>query len=1044
MANIPKNIDEVVSNYLTDGFNSLNPNSLDDSGLSKNLLTDNEITQSAQQYNDKYLFKNIVPLNHVSFPYFLTRSSGNNTMPEVASLFLKTFLRKLDIPNIYDLLLNYNNPQTISNIPYPLATYLGSLNYFNNTEPIKYDKDRIFNMINNVSNVFVNRDIYNENSLKKQISSNVNEFDLTKFRLSNTRILNRSYFTPNLIVYNFDFGDGLKTRSISFKDNTFRTYAGQPVIGYGIQNNFIKEYHKLIFNSSLGDFDNKPFTIISGDLGILKPIKTYNSEIEFTAFYRSVTAGLGYDLQLNRLVEIFTSALTTIKNTNIDITNYNKNYPSLDKQITDLFLVYSKLKTAYLNGSISDDTLNSYISDLCDVNILGTKDISEINNFYSSINSNDVICDFYYIIAFVLFSSYKNVGLDPTKWTKSELTKNNIHKSVYQRFNKGALKLIDYTFLSETSLPTYLNKELFRVNTDAKTRLFNFFKVLWDPEKSNLDIKFNNLTSKSVFTLYPSAGGVFFPDTLINNKNISILHNNTPILPNSSGKINIPYSNLKDLHLFNNEQAAFNSAAVNDFFGVDLDLKNIQDSRLEQYLIPTSLTTQNELTIDTDESGFKKLLSFRFNNSTILKNTSRLLWFDPAYFGINLTDKLDYKTGSTKPSRDFVRFNIDYIEPTDMLEQRLVDNRYFNLIDLPLNGKINFGEYDTRLYKSFNTNLDNTTEEILKTEKTIVEQYLNQFKYNRLLDIVSIDNLDYFTNLFKDFSTIDKKPLDGFYNLKSLMMACTFLTSDELKPITINGLTYNSNDISLLLLGNHSYNYDFIAKSGIAAILNASLTLSQHSRFEQVSQEFLSMATPTLNFTNYGSVENKNGIHFNSSHNILTMPEVFFSNVTNFDEYLVKIRTQSPEITGEDLGKYFFRKVYFGDNYIDNYSDNFNSNEINSAVNKYVLDSNLILNKDLNMLDIFNKITIQFFKDINVLLTKDNIEYLVKPLRTYIIKILEDNKLLDTKYLYSGELVTLDDISKDFNNRLSEKIKKSQFNRPNRLPILPDGPSMGL
>jgi len=1043
-----KNIDDVVESYLDEGYSSLNTEKQKDSGLANfqfDSTTTNEFIASVNGYDDNYLFKNIPPVNHISFPYYLILGMGDksNKLPEVSAIFLKTFLRVLNTPDFNQSLIKYlNTAQTIGNIPYPISLYLGSLRYFNNNEPKIYDVNKLFSKTNGVNDISGKGEVYSLGDLKKTISYTYpNDKKLQIYIPSHLKILNRSIYNTSTILYDYQDDTEIKNGKITHLTKYGSKYStSSPLVGYGIQNNFINEYNKFLFNKSLNGLETitgtDVYTAVGCDLGVIKPLKTYDGEIEFTAYYRNLTVGLGYDLRLDVLVSDFRNALTKINKTNFSKTDFTIAYPELNKPLIDLFLIYSRLKIGYLNGSITNDILKKLINDLCSVDLLD-------NNTQQTSNQKDYN-DFYYIIVFVLFSSFKNNPNLVDDNNKLEL--NPIYKSVYQRFNKWAKLKINFNELAEMSLPIELQKKLFQINEKQEVNLFNFFTELWVKERNNLETKYTGLSNKSTFALYPSAGGIFYPDMLMQNTKDSILIHDFNVSNFNPSALNIntfspksdyapgKFWNLKKMYdLPNSAQISFTSKKIYITNTLELLSKSylnttyIQDRTTSQYFLP--FTLDPNYNIDTSEDGYQKILDLSFDNDSILKNSNRLLWFDPAYFGGNLTGLRYINNGYTEAN---LSDSIQFRDELDPLEYLLSENIYFKNLDLSLNRSIIDNNFDPRPDKLF-VNINNSSKKEVNNDKLKIDAYLNQHKYSRILDSVSFDKLDYFSQLFQDFSDINKKPDDGLYNIKSLIMACTFLTSDEIRTIINNKITYNSIDISMMLIGNHTYNYDFIASSGISKILNSSLTLTQHSRVKEVINEFLSTSTQVLNFTEFGTVESKDSTYFNTAHNILTMPEIFFSNVTNFGEYLEKINTNRPsnipEISSSDLGKYIFRKTYFGDKVVPNFSINYDKIEIHDAINKLITDSNLIVNKELNIQDIFIQIVEQFFKEVNVEISINTIEYLIKPIRAYIVKVLEENDLLDSKYLYGNPLIFYKDIVTDFDKKLADQLTIEEINK---------------
>lgn len=257
-------------------------------------------------------------------------------------------------------------------------------------------------------------------------------------------------------------------------------------------------------------------------------------------------------------------------------------------------------------------------------------------------------------------------------------------------------------------------------------------------------------------------------------------------------------------------------------------------------------------------------ISIRFTDPpSIHGNTVRLLWFENPKYAYQL--EFGYKT----------------------LNNKLI--------------KIN---YD-KIFKHNKINFIPTTE---SDEKDI----LGKYSISMLMDSLDFEKLESFGLLFDDFVNNKRDGFDNF-TLKSLLLASTVFGGEELIQSSIG-----SEDLLYQLVGNSAYNYDFVCYSGIASIINITLTNYQELKCNNVINEFLSNKVSIANFTPMGSVEhNASNIQ---PHNFPVSLDFIFGQPNGEFDY-TDFMSQFGGSDDVNTIRYFARKVLFGDQYIKPYRD---------------------------------------------------------------------------------------------------------------------------
>lgn len=1024
-------IDEIKS-YLEKGYNSINFKVHEG-----NIDTTYKYIPDYQIRNHKNF------VNHISFANFFCEKYYNNqnsyTQNGLALLYM--VLRDLTLETDHTYMYKiFNKNQEVLNLPFPIVLFLGGLYYFHeNRDELEYD----------IKKVFYNTNGYKDNEYLDKIVKSISSVEyVDKFD---------KHTAPNIRIFNRSFHD----------DNDFNI----PTNGFGIQNRYINAYNSYMLDEHSGYTSSEPFAAKQSTVN-LKPLKTYNSDIEFSSFYRNLSINDGFNYNTDQFKNTFELKIK-------DLLKFKRNNNETDFNgvLIDIFLIICKLKVLYISKKINKDKLKELVTSLCDFNYLGEN-----------------VCDFYYLIFYVYYSFYniKNIS------TGIDIDKHNIVSKPINRI-KSTLnptpQLLSFDFIEQTSLPDiYLQNVNNQVNN-----IYNLFINLWDKESQHLNDKYNNLDDKSTFLLYPSAGGICYPHKLFytfNEKfefnepiNVFRLRSNNLFFDKNIGRgrggrsgtnlfiLRTEYDrNLSDIDygVLNRlqENGIFYKKAENKVALLKDNLSDILQGVVNrapnfnlnkeinytitpfepQYLLPVL-----DSKVNLSRIGLNNISYVHYDNPTILKNSSRLFWFDTNQ-GLDITnfgdvDKLNVRKMIRIPTITNYFSNINtsgelflYTKSFDYIENLLKNKQFFDYINTEPYDKF----LDYRKDFKYKINEDEVRNKVINIEK-----YKNQFKFNTIIDSLDFEKLEHFKDMFLNFCDENFNNYENNYqnfSLKGLIKSINIIGSSELQPISYNNKLYNSDDISLLLIGNDGYLYDFYCVSMISGILNSSLTYSQKYKYEESISEF-SKGYTIQNSSQYGSVET--GEYKLNIHNLITMPEVLFAGVNNYDELIEKYREVNSSLTDKDLNSYFFRKIYFGDQFIKPFNENYNIDDIDKFIQNYIQNNNLTFNvlSDVNLdaleinlpsvelmdrslpfdidglienlssgnnfideldeldlsaydsFQIFKDCVIYFFKMLNIELTTQNMKHLIKPLRSFIFFILKDNNILNEDYIYGNKII---------------------------------------
>jgi hypothetical protein len=950
----------------------------------------------------------------------------NNFFPEMALMFLKSYgsslIKETDCAlNPKRLISIFNKNQELVEIPYPIALLLGGLYYFqeNKLEITDQSGPQVFSRINGVkvlADGFYEKDIYQINDLIRKpgsylsykqaiISNKASEQMVEELTFPNVRILNRSVLSKSGPGFNnpiqavrFNIKNGVNNNGQDeFESWNLSTFTTMPAVGYGIQNKFLNDYNKTLFGEYLNGLktktdedDGKPHVLSGGFSGILKPFKTYNSNfIEFTAFYRNLCVkNVTYDI--NALVEELKTATKDLKKSN---TNSNTLLTGYIKS----FIVYSKLKAAFLAGQFGTKALlKEGIKSLCEVN--------NIDSAYNdSLSSSEKMCDFYYLVSHVFFTSFreqiqKSVVKNKTATPHEASLLNRLNFTNY-KVSIGNGKTEDsIAYLQEETVGRSKGSPGYLLNNDPSTKekqidnLTNFLYKIWGIEKANLktDNSYKNIspTSFGIFALYPSAGGFLTPNNLIlstskqGGQDLNIFDYKTAVYTSTTWDKDAKKYVLNaapNLYSINDEPTwnpARGVSGLDERYQVSGKVVDPLDGK-EETLFSDFKSIADESTYMADpeqkryiiHAGFDRLDFLKrsnFNNTSILKNTTRFLWFESTLIGTQL-------------SMDSINTQEGVLEKFDF--------------DDGVTLSIYPGENNVSYFR-------NITPQLISYDglKVAIESgYINNYDFSRILDSVNVEKLEEFSTLFQDFAKLSPNNNLNTFNLNSLVKSSTILASEHIKDAFSGGkfkdpqtsIELTTDEISYMLIGNSWWNYEFTAEANISKFFNVALTQTQKKRCETVADQFCSYDITIANKSTIDSVT-KLGDFQLSLHNFHSSPEVLFTNAKTYDDLKTTLKDSS--VSDESFNKLIARRILFGDQYVPSYENvdslkgeiiELNKSYLYSRIHHLVSVGN-IDTTDLAFNNFYFDCVKTFFKYLNIKYTKNNYKQLLKLLRSYI------------------------------------------------------------
>ena len=997
--------------------------------------------------NSKFFSNYRIPLNTTLLADALVSRFDNGDtdfFPELALMFLKTYTKEIFENTDFaidpkNLIAVFNKNQELVELPYPVALLLGGLYYFQENEIIIGDQspDKLFNRINGVVNnnneVYNNAELYRKpgtfiekNGERQTTNGRTQAIVIEEYKFPSVRLLNRSLYPSDKKT--FKIKTGVDNGVEIIENVNINTKSTMPAIGFGIQNKFLNYYNKTLFGEYLNGSkteknDGLPNVLAGGYGGILKPLKTYNSdEIEFTAFYRNLFVS-GYSYPIDLLVAELDEATKNLKKLprgslnqiiTADITEKYEN----DSNVAYIkaFLVYSKLKANFLSGNIdTKENLKKRIAELCNIN--------NIDSQYNTETNNDKLTDFYFLVSHVFFTSFHRVDSD---------TKNDLDQpfDLKYRLSFG----VPYSVIYRKSV---INNTLYNIlNQESGTKeeqinsLTNFLYKIWSLEKSNLKQNYR-LGSKSTFAIYPSAGGFISPNSLLINSNKESLG----LSPTNRLENKYPTFSPNDTIIKNllNFAGKLGDSFKQDRGDIGLSLITSNEKMVDPSSDYKKSATQygnganrlldklNELNkstpfqLDDPKSGkyllekgsdrVKFLVDYCFNNHSILNNTTRFFWFENNSLGNDL--KLDRSNENGWVDANGNTFNIFYENENgikDAVNTEESNLHYFR--------NINLGLVDHKVFKSYS-----------------LYSFNSNYDFNRLMDSINIEKLIDFSEEFKKFAKISVTNNNSF-NLNSLIKASTIIKDSNFEEVTTNisDFKLTGDDITLLLIGNSMYNYEFVSKCGLATYLNIALTTAQKFRCESVVTEFSSNITTVANKSAIDSVT-KLGDFELSIHNFHSSPEVLFTNTKTYEELKGALQGGISDLS---FNKLIARRILFGEQFVPSYTEltQQQKTEIESLNKSYLyskIHHPINIDTEIRYDEYYVSIVKSFFKYLNIRYTKENYKQLLKLIRGYSYLVSSEKKILNIEFLPNTGIV-------DFNayQTYIKQLEQSTFS-----PLLP-------
>ena len=797
--------------------------------------------------------------------------------------------------------------------------------------------------------------------------------------------------------------------------------------------------------------DNIPYHIIGNYNGRLKTMKTYNDQnVNFMTSYVSHAPNFNFDL--SNLSESFGNLTSSIK--------LDEDFLFTDKESTkkiEFFLMLSKIKVNYLSGKTSQTEVYDLLKILCEVNNLNAKETAI--NTEESYDLPDFVALLLYSI-YPPDGPEPSEGFNRPNKGYRVLSKYLVDESSFigistetPSINNLGLSLQkqiidlsgDYTDISRI-VTTFLidmwsmesdrlkSRKLSKVDGKGVFVLYpgaggglevnNLFtasdtetKLNDSTTKDDYEYKKTNVVStiisdndKSLSTYikglnYEDSNFIEYEPTILNDM---LLYGNTREFyqryENIDTEINRPRIPSETINKFTKKRTIPANINTNDkAFLVDLNPYDpVYYEPKVSFSNPTTVKKINYLdryddvhiiANTTDPDAIHRL---KFDNRTLILNSSRLLWFDqPTYTG-RLTpthNKYLIKGNEINGGGSYITL-ADTIETTnyiydidiygDEFKNRFTENGFYNNEGYDLTFK-NFpkgkGLY---LPRSYNFQNDPDANNLIKfSDKS---EYHETSSIKSMIDIFDIDKLEDFRTLYKQFS--NNKTSEYFtktfnsFNFKSLLKHLCIIGHENLPSIlTLHGRTYNKNEISALLYGYTGHFIQFASTTGLSRLLNTSLTIAQESKASVVIDEFLNDKITVNNYSTMGplNVENTTG---NPTH--IKINSFAFNPIIAYSSE-EKTYSSIVGVVGDQL---LFRTILFGDQNIQPYNPDIQDPlVIEYLIDKYVyldLDYSKFINPSLGTKHVITQLTKNFFTLLNIELNEGNLKLLVSYLRDYI------------------------------------------------------------
>lgn len=881
-------IDNIISDYLSN--NRLDKGvSLTDSFLNEikdyqqTLPTYVKQTYKKKRTDPKANDSYSTPMNNINFINGV--SIGINATPntdqftEAALILLSSLTNEnnkflIDIDGLTKL---FKSGSTIIELPYPLALYLGGLYHFRNgniTNRLDVGGENIIN------DVYYKLDGHKIAKNKEKVDLKING-SLSPFYGGTHPEDGFKAYAPAIPII---------TDAV-YDNNNYKINI--PNFSYGTLSAFMNDYHHFFTGNYIdgtASIDNQSYHSIGGRNGSIKSFKTYQHDV--------VNFMGHYSVLYNNLPIVYDE--TTIKK---DYNELVKNVNSVEEyktKLIDLFLIFGKIKLAYLNNTLTKDNLLKLITDL------GTP-LDKINPvYYTNTGSLNVPCtSFGYFVYNFLYSD--NINPD-----------NRVNISSF------VLNPLGLTVKSE---PTYL---------------LNLLISAWDMEKAYItNNSFPGVDDNLLVLLYPSAGGVYYPNNIIPTDVVLAADNL------------IDYKTLGSSNSIQRVKHINESRPLKNFEDRHYSFLPSKPTKPNPYIAPTKSSKAYfaynfNSSVDT-QSRVNNMVNTLFDNRSIVENATRMLWFDTANGGTQL--------GSS-----------------DNLSSDLTTIKVETNNDTLLTKKIK-SDYLTSIYKDGDGVQDLTVNP--------------KYKIKDLYDSIDIEKLEYFERAFVEFSTSGNIAFannNNNYSFETLIKSISTVGYADLSKIIYKGQTYSQDELAIIIAMYSSYYYYYGDFYGIAQLINAALTQAQYNKVVDINKtgvlnEFLCQRLAINNYSTIGATALLTSKFGTNYHGFMFRPDVIFpSDTLTIDEknYV-----------------YYFRKLVFGDQILLPY------NTPKSLIN---LQTDLVetyINYKTNDFDNVKKIVIEpivkyIFNKLNISYQDDYVKLLLPLLNNFINKVVGDTDLVKT------------------------------------------------
>lgn len=1010
------------------------------------------------------------PVNHAIFAQNIVNESKTGKLFKTAQLFISNLATESNNGVISPTQLGsiFKRTQGLVEVPIHLVLYIGGLYdfYYYGTPDTNID----IKTINGVSNkdggdllsepLLLNKHYgsygFDDNNLKiatlpfvkpltPRFIDDLMSFDYESYR---DQQLPKNYRDT---YYDYEL-----KKDISLSNNISSHI---PFSGYGVLNNYLNSMSYLYFNEGLDGQTNEktnlnndgiPYHIIGNFRGKLKTFKTYNDQnINFLGSYNSYGPNVKFEIPTpDSDLNTITSALKF----DDDFLYTDKN----NKEKIEFFLLLSKIKSNFLAGYMDTVDVYNIVRKLCTINNLKVKqDDIEIPDF----------------ITLLIHSLMPPDGKEPD----TDLNRVNKNLTILDKYNVDPSSFTGYID-AKTKEYNELYTIIFMVNQLTGNDLYDYITrvliSLWTIEFNQKERnKLKALDGKGTFVVYPSCGGDININNLFTQNDFDYGLSETKASVNPKykyQKTNVvhtvfetqgdaylstlkyndgsfaEYDNVSnDILKYYNIFFTYNkiNPSISEFLDVNKNINKFSekntiprvnpslDNALINKFTPVYFKPENApangtfinyfdryddvyiVANTTDPEGIKKL---KFDNKSLIYNTSRLFWFDtPKNSGVIYPETIKFGAKNTSQKPDLI--SVDYYEYKHF---HLKNNSVYDYKGGVFYDVANTDKEVIRSYNDFKagSTLYSTFENLVSNADGVTDYYSDNKQIQDadsakiLLDIFDVDKLEDFRTLFKKFAdetqeTYFNKTFNTF-DFKSLLKHTTMFGYTNLpNSVELDGRSFSKDELLALLCGYSGNFIEFASITGLAKVINTALTLGQEDKARFVIDEFLNAKITVNNYSTGGpltidgnDVNNPSGLRLNS---FIFNPIVAYSTNTRTYENIVAS-------LGDVL---LFRTILFGDQNITRYSDL--DPNIDELIKKYVLVKGMTknINPALGEDFVITELTRVFFRKLNIQLNENNLKLLISYLRSFIAETLSKSLALN---LYNSKTKTrLFDLAKD-------------------------------